>query len=923
MKGKTKQGLLTAKDIKKGFTSYQNTNIWTLAPIQTLPLEEKDEDWVKWNADWHENIALRELPKKAKRLQKIYNMVAGIIDKSDYIYNPTGNDLSNHLGIIGGINEQNILEQFFPIAPNILKIFVGKYLAMDKKIIVDATDPESMSESLLFRENSMKDIFKQNFMQRKQMELIKSGLVPGDNQTAKIYEQEMQMAQQMAEAQVKFKKFRTEAAKWGQHFLDKFSDKLYFDELSLKLFTDSLIADESIIALNLFEDDFYPEVMRTMETYVNSSKNHKYYSDSNFMVNIQFMSLPDVINKFRNKLNSKQIESLESQYNSTMSKEIMFENEVGRYSSPAYYDTTKSYDKNMAFSVNARENNSDKAVEGFLLSLNNNVQGYSSYYNSFTDPKLIRVSRIWWAATKKIGLLAKIEDGSSEPVISQIDENFKVTEEPEYDNSLLKEKSIRTLIKGEHVDWRDVVEWRYVEKIGENRPYYTTLPNNEFENIYIGGEPIRFQFKGNKNIYDAKPPFEGCRFTDKDTVSVSMFEGIRPWQIDYNVVMNKMTKTLPYDYGKVLLMPQSSVKKNSLFQEDGLEPLLEYMDNLKETKVGLIDDSRETAADTNGRFTQPVMLDMSTVEQAALLMNLGDAIQQKAFQSIGITPQSAGDIGRSESATGVNQATEASNNQLTPYFDQFSNKFMPRVWQMILEAGQYYTTQSEEFADTYMTRDMEKIVFQILKGDLLLRDLLVMAFSKPNLVELLKDLKNLAKGDNTLQATFLERSRALLSNTPSEIIEKLEEAEDKRMQEKQAEYQHEQDLQKQQEEAAATLQAKTMQNDNAKYYAKLQNDLEIAKLKVQQVPDNQEGISETDSAKMDQQNRAIDSKQQMDNQKLNQESKMHNDQMDLERRKIESQDRKAQLDYATAVENKNSADLKFIQLQKAKAKANK
>ena len=105
-KGKTKQGLLSSIDIMKGFTSYKsNMDIWTLAPIQTVPLEDKDEDWVKWNADWFENIALRELPKKASRLQKLYNLGAGVINKSDYIINPN-NDMSAHLGIIGGENDQ-------------------------------------------------------------------------------------------------------------------------------------------------------------------------------------------------------------------------------------------------------------------------------------------------------------------------------------------------------------------------------------------------------------------------------------------------------------------------------------------------------------------------------------------------------------------------------------------------------------------------------------------------------------------------------------------------------------------------------------------------------------------------------------------------------------------------------------------------
>ena len=922
---KTKQGLLTSTDIMKGYTAYKgNQDIWTTAPIQTLPLEQKDEEWIKWNADWFENIALRELPKKSKRLQKLYNLAGGVINKSDYIYNPQGNDVSSHLGIIGGENDPDLLNQFFPIAPNIMKIFLGRFLAMDKKIIIHATDPESINETLQYREDQMKQIFQQHFVQRKQMELIRQGIVPGDGSKEDVYTQEMQMAAQIAEAQVKFKKFRTQAAEWGQHFVDKFSDKLYFDEMSLEMFGDMLTADECIVALNMHEDDFYPEVLRTMQTYVNISPNEKYYSKANFIVNMEFMSIPDIINKFRKKLTAEQIELLEKQYTSTFSKDIMFAGDVGRYSSSAYYNTSKTYDQNMRFSVNARENLSDKTVENFMMSLQNGGSGYyTNYSDGFNNPKLIRVSRIWWASIKKIGLLTKIEEGNPSPVIEQIDENFLVTEKPEYDNSLLKEKSAKTLIKGEHVDWTDVVEWRYVEKIGENLPYYTTTPNTEFENIYIDGQPVRFQFKGKNNIFEAKPPIEGCKFSNKNTISNSLIESIRPWQIDYNIIMNKMTKTLPYDYGKILLMNQSTVKKNSLYQQDGIEPLIEYMDSLKETKIGLIDDSRETAADTTGRMLEPRVVDMSTVDQATFLLQLGILIKNEAFQSIGISPQAAADVGRSESATGVNQAVQASNNQLEPIFDQYLNKFMPRVWQMILEAGQYYTTNSPSFSDTYMTRDLENTVFQVLRDDLLLRDLLVMAFSKPDLKQLVNDLKQLAKGDNTLQASFLERASTLLANTPSEIMDKLTEAEAKRMQEKQQEYQNQQQLQQQQLQAAEKLQQETIANENKKFYDNLANERLIAEIQANAAQDTNAPtpMNETDAAKLDAQNTANANKQQTENQKLQQNERMHNDNIDLERRKIESQDRKAQLDYATAVENKNKSDLKFIQLQKNKAKA--
>ena len=106
---KKKTGLISSIDIKKGFTSLANNlDIWSLQPLQCVPLEEKDEDWIKWNADWWENIALRELPNKAKRLQKLYNLASGVIDRSDYEYNPDNNELSNQ-SVMPAINDKSAI----------------------------------------------------------------------------------------------------------------------------------------------------------------------------------------------------------------------------------------------------------------------------------------------------------------------------------------------------------------------------------------------------------------------------------------------------------------------------------------------------------------------------------------------------------------------------------------------------------------------------------------------------------------------------------------------------------------------------------------------------------------------------------------------------------------------------------------------
>lgn len=923
--GKKKTGLLSAIDIMKGYTSMANNHeLWTHQPLQSIPLEMKTKEWVMWNADWHENQALKHLPAKAERLQKLYNLAVGVINKSDYIYNPVGNDLSKHLGIIGvDENEQNLLEQFFPIVPNIIWVFMGEKIKRDNSVIVTTDDPECLTEQLQYKEDLVREILTQKAMQDKQMTLMKAGIIPNDDPNSQLsqqFQQEMEATQQLVEAEMKFKKYRTIAERWANAFIQKFGTRTNFDEIDLWAFADSLIADEAIIALNMREEDFAVEQLRPIATYVDIPFNKRYYSEgASSITNIEFMTLPDVTNTFRNDLSAEQIESLEQRYYQNISgNRIMFDFERG--DSTATYDTSKSYDWNAQWSSRMKEEMSAENLQNFIKDVTRNRA--SGYTKAFNNEKLIRVTRVWWASQRKVGLLTKMEEGSSTPIIETVDENFLVTVKPVYDNSLLKEKSAKTLILGEHVDWKYVVQWRYVVKIGQNIPHYYKLSSNErdLDNIYLYGDPIRFQFKGDRNLYDAKPPIEGCRFSNLNTMSVSLVERLRPDQIIYNVLKNKVVKLLPRDIGKVLVLPDSMIKKNGLLEEDGLDPLFEAIDSARETGMLPTDDSRETASQSNGRFTQPMMVDMSTIEQVAMYLQVAENIKNSAYGIVGVSPQRMSDVGKSESATGVQAAVEGSVNQTEMYFELYHTHFIPRVWQMILHAGQYYSSFSESFNDSYINNKEERVFFGVAKIEDLLKDMFIKPTSKADVKQLMKELKQLTIQDNTMGATFLDKVKTLFSKSPNEIIEKLEIASDKLQQEKEREFKHQQEMQQKAQEAQAAIEKEIQAREDARLDAKLDNEYAIAQLQVNSQappPDNsvKEGLEyrKLDLASQNQEatNQQNERKQLLAEQQNKDNTTLAKEKLQVEREKIAAQQN-------IAVQNKNASDVKFMQMQKNK-----
>lgn len=923
---KKKTGLLSASDIMKGYTSMANVqNLWTHQPWQCIPEEQKTEDWKKWNADWCEAIALRELPKKAKRLEKLYNLAAGIINRSDYI--PAGdNDLSGHISAIGE-TEQDVFSQFFPIIPNIIQVFLGEFIKRDKTVIVQADDPDTQNEKLQYKTDLVNQVMEQYKMGLKQAALMKAGIIPTDNPEDEVtqrFQQELQAEQQLIEAEAKFRKFRSIAENWANKFIEKFGTKSGFDEMELWAFANSLIADEAIVCLNLREDDFTAEQLQPKKTYVNISDGVKYYSKSNLIVHIDFMSIPNIVNTFRNDLTAEQIEGLEQYYNQEITSNVMFAHENGR--SGSTYDTTQSYDWNMQRSVGMVEEMSANTVKDYFKTVLSGGGVSGQYSSCFNDVKMIRVSRVWWPSQRKHGLLTKIEEGNPEPIIERVDENFIVTELPIYDNSLLKEESAKTLIKGEHVEWKYATQWRYIVKIGRNLPqYYKLAPKeNNFENIYLYGDPIRFQFKGDDNIYDAKPPIEGCRFSNINTRSVSLVESVRAWQIAYNVLNNKGVALLPKDYSKVLLLPSSTIRKSSLLEDDdSTEPLLNALDSIRDTGVLDLDDSKDAAINSSGRVLEPRMVDMSTIESAAMYFQAAQAVKSFAFESIGVSPQRASEVGKSESATGVNAAVEGSVNQTELRFELFSTYYIPKVWQMILDAAQYYTTMSEEFSDIYLNSEEENAFFSALKTDLLLRQLFVTAKSKADVRKLMSDLKQLTIQDNTMGATFLDKVKTYLSKSPNQIIENLQKAEDQRQQIEQQKQEQELQAQREQTQMMREQAEKDRAAEDQRFQDKLANDRYIAELKAMDTNPAPPPDDSLDQAKLFQQGLQNDATNQQNDRKQQFSEQQHKDNIALKEKELAQKDRTNQSKETIALQNKNFADLKFQQMQKNKAATKK
>lgn len=825
--------VLTTRDMLNGFVANNDSyNVYNLTPLQMIPAAEKDEEWKKWNLDWLERIGMNQLSKIGKKLMKNYFIANGILDKSDYIIGAE-NDMSDMLNIIASDNGSNSLPiKFYPIIPNVINVLCGEFSKRDSRIIVKATDQTSINEAYEYKHNLVMEILASDAERKKIAELQSMGINLENPEAQQAAQQEIDTAKALAEAEVKFKSYRGIAEQWANHMILHDNDRFSMYTLEGKAFRDMLIADREFWHIKILEDDYGVELWEPWNTFYHKSPNVEYIADGNFVGRIRLMSIADVIDTHGTLMTEEQLLELKNQYRTLNNYPLVVDSLKDQ--STQYYDASKPYPQSQTNVTWQKYLDSQAAKAWSNNQVNMTWDELNRAGNSFdfdaNGPGLVRVTEAYWKSQKKVYELTWIKkDGTI--LTDIVDENYKVTEQPVYDNSLNRAKDKKTLISGEHLDAIWINEVRFGIKINSIGSTITGINNrSEAQAVYIGGDPIPFQFKGQNNLYGCKLPVEGKIFSERGSYSSSLVDKMKPHQISFNIVNNQIIEYLADEIGNVLVVDQNMIPRNSLGGSWGKYAFPQFHQVMKDYQLAAIDPSiRNTENATSFSHFQTV--DMSKSQQIMTRMKLAEYFKNEAFSVVGITPQRLGDVAASESATGVQQGTNASHTQTEPYFDMHMNYLMPRVRQMMLDAAQFTCATKPNSRINYLNSDDENIFFDIEGYKLLLKDFRVYSRSTADIKKLVSDLQQLAVNSQGNGGSMYELAQMITLQSPSEIISKLEESEDKRRQEIDAQRKHEMEIQQQQAQAAKELEAMIEEKEDYWKEREIQKDIYIAQIK--------------------------------------------------------------------------------------------
>jgi hypothetical protein len=251
---------------------------------------------------------------------------------------------------------------------------------------------------------------------------------------------------------------------------------------------------------------------------------------------------------------------------------------------------------------------------------------------------------------------------------------------------------------------------------------------------------------------------------------------------------------------------------------------------------------------------------------------------------------------------------------------------MPRVQQMRTDLAQYYASTKPSLRLQYMTSNEEQMNFEIHGTDLLTRELNVYATTNANNRAVLEHLRQLAMSNNTTGASIFDLGNIIAADSVPEIKTIMKEAENKIQAQQQQEQQHQQKMQEQQIQAQE--QDKKAERDfNVQEDEKeRRKDILVAEIRSAGYGGMVDLNENKQSDYQDTMKEIRETQRYQDQTDINRQKEVNKniqtrEKTNVERERMQTDERIAQINLDIAKENKNQYDTK--PKEKKKKKENK
>ena len=495
--------------------------------------------------------------------------------------------------------------------------------------------------------------------------------------------------------------------------------------------------------------------------------------------------------------------------------------------------------------------------------------------NSFTDNPFdvdhITVYHCCWKSFKKIGFVTLLNPETGEAEEFQVDEDYKVTG---------TEQS---------VEWDWIIEVWEGYRIGDD--------------MYIGIQPIEYQHISADNPNSQKLPYTGVVYNNTNSKPRSLVSMMKPLQYMYIVVWYRLELALSRDKGKVAVMDITQIPKSMNID---VNKWMHYLSALGVAFINPYDEGWDIPGREGGKpsqFNQLSSWDLTMSNVIAEYIQLMQKIEDMVAKLTGITPQRQGQIAASELVGNTNTAVSMSYHITEPWFWNH-NQVKRRVLTMLLNTSKAAWKDSKRYLN-YILDDATRAFVQ-LSDNFFYEDMDIFVDDSTKNQQYIDQLKQLLQPAMQNGASLLDIAEIITLDNMSMIKNRLEEIEQKRMEQMQQQQQAEQQAQQQIAEQQNQLKEEELMLKEA--------EMDLEKYKVDQDNATKITVAQLNAYRgaenMDQDMNGIPDpieigKQALEQQKIN--SDIATKQLELNNKRRE-------------IEQKREAENKKIQLEKDRMK---
>ena len=384
--------------------------------------------------------------------------------------------------------------------------------------------------------------------------------------------------------------------------------------------------------------------------------------------------------------------------------------------------------------------------------------------NSFTDNPFdtdqITVYHCCWKSFKKIGFVTVInpETGLSEEYT--VDEDYKVT--------------------GDELD----VTWKWIIEVWEGYRIG--------DDLYIGVQPLEYQHISADDPNSQRLPYTGAIYNNTNSKPRSMVSMMKPLQYMYIVIWYRLELAMARDKGKVALIDVTQIPKGMGID---INKWMHYLSALGVAFINPYDDGFDIPGREGGRpaqFNQFQSWDLSMANVIDQYINLMSKIEEMASRLTGITPQRQGSIASSELVGNATQAITQSYHITEPWF-WVHNQVKREVLQMLLNTAKA-AWKNNPTCINFMLDDATR-AFINLSDDFFYADFDIFVEDSTKNRQNIDALRQLLQPAMQNGASLLDIAEIITLDNVSMIKGRLEEIEQKRMQQMQEQQQAEQEAQ--------------------------------------------------------------------------------------------------------------------------------